>query len=200
MLVWRGTYTGGKDDWLLEKLYGYNRWLKIAEKVQREADEVGLGRPSLVPRQRADSVRSLLDRFDEAVTVSVLRNVSRGLFADKYYARAVEEAFKCLNNAVKDKAAKFDVDGANLMKTVFSARSPVLRFNSLESQSDKYEQLGYMDIFAGSMTGIRNPRAHENDLIDEPEVALEMLVLANNLMRKLDNSTKSDDVSLRPSP
>ena len=47
-----------------------------------------------------------------------------------------------------------------------------------------------MDIFAGSMTGIRNPRAHEHDLVDEPEVALELLALANHLMRKLDAATK----------
>ena len=54
----------------------------------------------------------------------------------------------------------------------------------------KDEQRGYMDIFAGSMTGIRNPRAHEHDLADEPEVALELLVLANHLMRKLDAATR----------
>ena len=48
-----------------------------------------------------------------------------------------------------------------------------------------------MDLFAGSMTGVRNPRAHEYKLTDEPEVALELLILANHLMRKLQAATKS---------
>ena len=31
------------------------------------------------------------------------------------------------------------------------------------------------------MTGIRNPSAHESQLVDTPESALEMIVLANHL-------------------
>ena len=76
------------------------------------------------------------------------------------------------------------------MRTAFSANSPVLILNAFESASDRDEQQGYMDIFAGSMTGIRNPRAHQHDLMDKPEVALELLVLANHLKRKLDEATK----------
>ena len=45
-----------------------------------------------------------------------------------------------------------------------------------------------MDIFAGVMAGIRNPRAHEHELEDEPEVALELIILANHLMRKLQDT------------
>jgi len=96
-----------------------------------------------------------------------------------------------LNKAVKDKSGTA-LDGADLMRTVFSANSPVLKLNAFQSQSDKNEQLGYMKIFAGSMTGIRNPRAHQHDLMDDPEVALELLGLANHLMRKLDAATKNE--------
>ena len=46
-----------------------------------------------------------------------------------------------------------------------------------------------MDIFAGVMGGIRNPRAHEHEIVDDPEAALEMLIIANHLMRKLEHST-----------
>ena len=77
------------------------------------------------------------------------------------------------------------------MKEAFSAKSPVLKLNKFLSGSEKSEQQGYMEMFAGTMTGIRNPRAHEHELDDEPEVALEMLVLANHLMRKLNDSTLS---------
>ena len=129
------------------------------------------------------------DCFDELVSNGLIRQSSGSLFRDGHYARAVEEAFKCLNSAVKEKSGDDDRDGADLMRATFSANSPVLRLNSLQSSSDRNEQRGYMDVFAGVMTGIRNPRAHEPGLVDEPEVALEMLIIANHLMRKLEDST-----------
>ena len=150
-----------------------------------------MGRSRPEPDQSADGGRSLLDRFDESVPIRELRSVSRKLFADGHYARAVEEAFKYLNNAVKKKSGLTEKDGAALMREAFSANSPVLKLNEYLSDSEKNEQQGYMEMFAGTMTGIRNPRAHEHELDDEPEVALEMLVLANHLMRKLNDSIPS---------
>ena len=175
----------------MARIHNYNHWLEIADKIQREVDEAGLGRSRPEPEQSADDGRSLLDRFDEAVPIRELRGVSRKLFADGHYARAVEEAFKYLNNAVKKKSGLTEKDGADLMRVAFSANSPVLKLNKFLSDTEKSEQRGYMEMFAGTMTGIRNPRAHDHELDDQPEIALEMLVLANHLMRKLNNSTLS---------
>ena len=131
-------------------------------------------------------------QFDSIVTDKGLRQICRSLFVDGYYDIAVERAYVYVNNMVKEKTRFTDKDGAALMQEVFSAKFPVLRLNAFHSQSDKNEQRGYMNIFAGSMTGIRNPRAHEHDLDDIPEAALERLVLANHLMRMLNHSTLSD--------
>lgn len=131
------------------------------------------------------------DLYDELVTSESLRLASGSLFHDGHYARAVEEAFKCLNNAVRDKSKLLNRDGASLMRQAFSANSPTLRLSNLLTQSERDEQQGYMDIYAGAMTGIRNPRAHDHQLVDEPETALEMIVLANHLMRKLDSAQAS---------
>lgn len=138
------------------------------------------------------------DRFEQLITDNQLREVSGSLFRYRHYAWAVEEAFKFLNNAVKDKSGIDRQDGAALMRAAFSANSPVLFLNAFQSQSDRDEQLGYMEIYAGSMTGIRNPRAHEHGLADGPDVALELLVLANHLMRKLDAATKQGPPAERP--
>ena len=165
--------------------------LKIARSIQVDADTLGIGRPPPASDLSTSGLRRLLERFDEAVTSSELTRASRQLFADGHYARAVEEAFKCLNNTVKDKSGISSRDGAKLMRTAFSANSPMLKLNVFKSQSDIDEQLGYMDLFAGSMTGIRNPRAHEHGLTDDAEVALELLILANHLMRKLGAATRS---------
>jgi Protein of unknown function (Hypoth_ymh) len=48
-----------------------------------------------------------------------------------------------------------------------------------------------MDIFAGAMTGIRNPRAHEHAYLDDPRTALELLALANHLARMARGATRS---------
>lgn len=137
----------------------------------------------------------LPQRFGQLVTSDLLRQSSRALFVDGYYARAVEEAFKRLNNAVKDKSGDTARDGAPLMRAVFSPNAPILKLNPLQSPSERDEQQGYMDLFAGAMTGIRNPRAHEHSLADAGEVALELLILANHLMRKLDGAVENQPQS-----
>ena len=161
-----------------------SRWHSLAVDFRREVNYVGLARRP----PTADATPSVLHLYDRTVTNVSIRDVSRALFRDGYCARAVEEAFKCLNNAVKHKSG-LSTDGADLMRTVFSAKSPILRFSDLSSTSKKNEQHGYMDIFAGSMTGIRNPRAHDHQIKDNPRVALQLLILANHLMEKLDTAT-----------
>lgn len=116
--------------------------------------------------------------------------VSR-LFYDGHHARAVEEAFKFLNNLVKDRAdLGLAKDGVDLMRHAFSPRNPVLRLNSGAKESEQDEQLGYMEIMAGCMTGIRNPRAHEHDWEDSEDRALELLALANHLVQRVKLAAK----------
>jgi len=124
--------------------------------------------------------------YDEIVTDSALKKKTEKLFKDGHHARAVEEAYKLLDNLVKKRAglSHTDLTGANLMRNVFSAKNPVLRLNEGVSASEKNEQEGYMNIFAGCMTGIRNPRAHESDWEDTEQRALQLLALANHLIER----------------
>ncbi len=163
-------------------------WLRKAKDIQKEANESGLG--EVPTRVRQTSHATPIERYDTAISDKALRLASRQLFSDGHYARAVEEAFKCLNNEVKSKSGIDSKDGDKLMRQAFSANGPTLILNDLHSQSDIDEQRGYMELFAGSMMGIRNPRAHEHQLQDSPEEALEMITLANHLMRKLRSATK----------
>ncbi len=129
-------------------------------------------------------------QFDALVSDPDLNATCRTLFRDGHHARAVEEAFKFLANAVKGRSGEPTRDGQDLMLHVFSLENPVLRLSDLRRVSERDEQAGYRFMFAGAMTGIRNPRAHEHTLRDQADVALEMLVMANHLMRVVRRSTR----------
>ncbi len=124
--------------------------------------------------------------YDEVITNKSLRRKTEKLFKDGHHARAVEEAFKLLDNLVKKKAElqNTDLTGAQLMQKVFSPNKPKLRLNGGVTSSEQNEQSGYMQIFAGCMTGIRNPRAHDSDWEDTEERALQLLILANHLIER----------------
>ena len=129
-----------------------------------------------------------LASFDRLIAFRNLSRRTRTLFADGHYAASVERAFIYVENLVKTRSGLSGKYGANLMRTVFSANDPCIALNARTTDSDRDEQLGYMDIFAGSMTGIRNPRAHESDWYDSAEEALELLVIANHLVRKIERA------------
>lgn len=127
--------------------------------------------------------------YDELITNSSLRKKTEKLFKDGHHARAVEEAYKLLDNIVQ-KRSGLQQSGSKLMHSAFSQNSPILKLNEGISASEIDEQIGYMNIFAGCMTGIRNPRAHDSDWEDTEQRALQLLVFANHLIERVILSEK----------
>ena len=118
--------------------------------------------------------------------------VAKDKFEDGYYADAVESAFKEINRRVKEIVKKKigkELDGASLMQHAFSEKNPIIALDDLSSETGKDIQKGYMQIFAGAMTGIRNPKAHANIDISR-ERAMHFIILASLLMYKLDEALR----------
>lgn len=118
-----------------------------------------------------------------------IAEVSKKRMGDGYYADAVEAACKAINSRVRDivlDQTGEEQDGAGLMRKAFSPSNPIIRIANVENKSGHDTQLGYMDIFAGVMTGIRNPKAHENDTITKDD-ALRKLIMISLLMFKIDS-------------
>ncbi len=117
--------------------------------------------------------------------------VSRTRFEHGHRADAVEAALKAVNTRIKRhiwRERRRELDGASLMYHAFSPDNPVIELaDDLTTQSGKDMQRGYMEIFAGAMLGIRNPKAHENIDVDETR-AFHHLFLASLLMEKLDEA------------
>lgn len=108
-----------------------------------------------------------------------------------HHADGVEACFKELNNVVKEKHHRFtgqELDGVDLMRKAFKLDSPSITLCPLLDETGKNIQRGYLDLFAGAMAGIRNPKAHGNVLITK-EQAIHFLFLASLLFDKLDKST-----------
>ena len=95
-------------------------------------------------------------------------------FNNHFYADAVSTTLKDINAIVKAKVLSLiniEYDGINLMRNAFSFQynnntlirnSLILFVPDLTSESRRNIQDGYLNIFVGSMSAIRNPKAHDN--------------------------------------
>jgi uncharacterized protein (TIGR02391 family) len=119
-----------------------------------------------------------------------IAKVAEDKFKNGHYADAVESAFKEINKyvkkIVKEKSGE-EVDGADLMNEAFSVNNPIIVLDDLSSETGKNVQKGYMQIFSGAMTGVRNPCAHENITIEGKET-IHLIFLASLLMYKIEKS------------
>jgi uncharacterized protein (TIGR02391 family) len=98
--------------------------------------------------------------FDRLNLHPRIGDVARDLFMDGHHWEAVFAASKALVNFVKERSGRHDLDGTNLMRTVFSRNNPVLAFNDLADQTQQDEQEGMMHLFEGAVFAIRNPGGH----------------------------------------
>lgn len=115
---------------------------------------------------------------------SRIASVCADRYRDGHYEDAVLSAAKVLVNFVKEKSGS-DLDGAPLMRTVFSKNDPILAFNDLSDQSDLDEQEGMMHLYEGVVLALRNPRAHAFPS-DSPDRALEYIAFMSLLANRLE--------------
>jgi uncharacterized protein (TIGR02391 family) len=158
--------------------------LKKAEEARRK-----LSTPAPVPDAAAGETAADDEPLWNMIHPAIAA-IAQKKFDDGHFADAVETALKEVNKRVKEHVrAKLgkEYDGADLMNRAFSPQSPVIILGDLNTDTGKNMQQGYMQIFAGSMTGIRNPEAHENISIDSVQ-AIHFLFLASLLMEKLDEA------------
>lgn len=155
--------------------------LQIAQSIKQELSSCGVSEPCKYYSA---------EPYDLMITNRALRKRTERLFKDGHHARAVEEAYKLLDNLVKKKASlqESELTGSKLMQFVFSPNNPLLKLNEGITLSEQNEQSGYMQILAGCMIGIRNPRAHEADWEDTEQRALQLLAFANHLIERVSMS------------
>lgn len=168
------------------------RILSGIRRLQEHLLEVGLARAVLaLPAPRMLALPSPTSEgaepasiFARIVVEPEIEQVSRDLFASGHYSLAVQEAYKAVDKYVASLSGRTDRSGTQLMELVFSPNEPLLRWSDLKTQSQIDEQRGYHRLYSGAMLGIRNPVAHEFNWVDEADIALELIVFAQHLLRK----------------
>lgn len=125
--------------------------------------------------------------FWDDIHPSITR-VAKSRYEACQFADCVEAALKEINSLVKDHVKRRtgdELDGAPLMNKAFSPRDPLVVLDDLSTESGRNIQQGYMQLYAGSMTGVRNPKAHANVTIDDVR-ARHFLYLASLLAYRFD--------------
>lgn len=111
----------------------------------------------------------------------------RRLFDNGHYAQATFEALKYLDEEVQRISSDADF-GKSLMMRVFGGSPPRLPLNPGMTTSEQSEQEGYKFMFAGAMSGIRNPRGHTSGMVDDLDTCLDHLSFGSMLLRKLEEA------------
>lgn len=141
--------------------------------------------------ERADRLRALLR--DRRVHDDVLRFCRAELVQENYF-HAVLEAVKSIANKIR-KLSGLTSDGSDLVTSAFSlgrSGTPVLAINPLQTDTEKGEQRGFVNLVVGVFGMVRNPTAHAEKIywpIGEQD-ALDILSMVSLVHRKLDGARK----------
>lgn len=167
-----------------------NQALSFAGLAVEETGEivnVSTARTLSEAERRARDLRAALKTRD--VHPDVLKFCNAELVAENYF-HAVLEATKSIADKLRGRTGLID-EGAALVDRSLSGDPPMLAINKLQTESEKSEQRGFLNLVKGTFGMFRNPTAHE------PRVhwkmhkadAEDLLSLASLIHRHLDDAT-----------
>jgi uncharacterized protein (TIGR02391 family) len=105
---------------------------------------------------RAQELRD--DLVTRGVHPDVLRFCREELLAENYF-HAVMEAVKSIADKIRARTGLTD-DGATLADRAFGGMPPMLAINALNTESEKNEQRGFLNLVKGTFGMFRNTTAH----------------------------------------
>lgn len=123
----------------------------------------------------------ITERLDVAVKPAL--QPAKELYLQGRFDTAAFEAMKAVEVAVRE-AAKLGNDalGVTMMRTALGKSGPLT-----DSDAEPGEQVAAMELFAGAIGTFKNPSSHRYVDFDDPTLAGEVIVLADLLLRLLNN-------------
>ncbi len=144
----------------------------------------------ITKKGREIQLESSIQLFDAMHLHPEIIEASRKLFKDGHYRDAIYRSFVALNQLVKDKSGLSPnelrgMKDSQLMARVFDINNPIIKLNNLITDTEISEQEGFKFLFMGATIGIRNPKAHENIIQNDPHRTLEYLSFASLLFHTI---------------
>ncbi|MBN1887478.1 MAG: TIGR02391 family protein [Thermoflexales bacterium] len=116
-------------------------------------------------------------------------------FLQENYFHAVLEATKSVADKIR-RMTGLTSDGAPLIDQAFGLGStsiPLLAFNSLQTDTERSEHTGLMNLIKGLFGAFRNPTAHDPKIswpVNEQD-AIDLLTLVSLIHRRLDQAVRT---------
>ena len=145
---------------------------------------------------KANSLLEAEQRASKLKADVLQRNLHKDLLAfcrselvQENYFHAVLEATKSIASKVRLRTG-LTTDGATLINQAFGGDNPVLKINNFQTETEKSEQRGFVNLAIGLFGTFRNPTAHAAKIEWQltAEDALDLFTLASYVLRRIDKS------------
>lgn len=168
---------------LLEESNTLGEQLRLLDiDLIKEIKELNLpkSRPTIVPPPY--DIQEILKKFS---LHPYLMPDCQNLFIDGHINESVRKALEKYETYVQKKSGLTEI-GPSLMSKAFTIKGPVIKLNSLRTESEQNEQQGFMYLSMGAMQWWRNTLSHGDEEQIPHHDALGRLFLVSNLLIRLD--------------
>ncbi len=125
---------------------------------------------------------SIIDLLHSRIVVSAYAQFRSGLYRD-----AVLNSVIAVFDYLRERSG-LESDGAKLAAEALSVENPRIVLSSLENESGRNEQKGFLQIFQGYYLGVRNPKAHSLAIKPTKKIAAQYLVFSSLLCRRIEQA------------